>query len=225
MAAQGRLKASPHASRSSARGCDRPGRSAAEPRPLRVPVRRKAADQVLQLQLGGLPPIQDHLDQVRSETRELQDPRQIGQRNLLGGGQLGQVRVSSALEHPLPPERPRQALTIALSTRGRGAHGAPSGVTTVFRPPRFLNVIGIWIVIVSPSAETVARLFMLPPACCPRPPAPARRARSAAAGPRRRASVYRPARPAAARSAPARRGRARPTAGQAAAAPPGPLPR
>ena len=28
------------------------------------------------------------------------------------------------------------ALTIALSTRGRGAHGAPSGVTICFRPPR-----------------------------------------------------------------------------------------
>ena len=25
---------------------------------------------------------------------------------------------------------------MALSTRGRGAHGAPSGVTTSFRPPR-----------------------------------------------------------------------------------------
>ena len=34
------------------------------------------------------------------------------------------------------------ALTMALSTRGRGAHGAPSGVTTSFRPPRFLNVVG-----------------------------------------------------------------------------------
>ena len=48
------------------------------------------------------------------------------------------------------------ALTMALSTRGRGAHSAPSGVTTSFRPPRFRNVIGMWTVIVSPSAETVA---------------------------------------------------------------------
>ena len=54
------------------------------------------------------------------------------------------------------------ALTIALSTRGRGAHGAPSGVTTSFRPPRFRNVSGMWTVIVSPSAETVAR-FTPPP--------------------------------------------------------------
>jgi hypothetical protein len=30
------------------------------------------------------------------------------------------------------------ALTMALSTRGRGAHGAPSGVTTKFHPPLFL---------------------------------------------------------------------------------------
>jgi hypothetical protein len=37
---------------------------------------------------------------------------------------------------------------MALSTRGRGAHKAPSGVTTSFRPPRFLNVSGMWTVIV-----------------------------------------------------------------------------
>jgi hypothetical protein len=35
------------------------------------------------------------------------------------------------------------AFTIALSTRGRGAHAAPSGVTTSFRPPRFRNVRGM----------------------------------------------------------------------------------
>ena len=104
---------------------------------------------------------------------------------------------------------------MALSTRGRGAHSAPSGVTTSFRPPRFLNVSGMWTVIVSPSAETVARVTP-PPSCCPPLRAPARRARSAAAGPRRRASARRRARPAAARSAPARRGTARPTAGRAA---------
>ena len=40
------------------------------------------------------------------------------------------------------------ALTIALSTRGRGAQGAPSGVTTSFRPPRFRNVSGMCTVIV-----------------------------------------------------------------------------
>ena len=53
---------------------------------------------------------------------------------------------------------------MALSTRGRGAHGAPSGVTTSFRPPRFLNVSGMCTVIVSPSAETVARVSRCPPA-------------------------------------------------------------
>ena len=53
---------------------------------------------------------------------------------------------------------------MALSTRGRGAHSAPSGVTTSFRPPRFRNVSGMWTVIVSPSAETVARVTLRPPA-------------------------------------------------------------
>ena len=107
------------------------------------------------------------------------------------------------------------ALTIALSTRGRGAHAAPSGVTITFRPPRFLNVIGMWIVIASPAAETVVFEFMLPPSCRRPLPEPIPRARSAAAGPRRRPSARRPARPATARSAPARPGRVRPTADQA----------
>ena len=66
--------------------------------------------------------------------------------------------------------------TMALSTRGRGAHAAPSGVTTSFRPPRFLNVRGMWTVIVSPSAETVARVMPLP-SCRPPLPGPTRRAR------------------------------------------------
>ena len=95
---------------------------------------------------------------------------------------------------------------MALSTRGRGAHSAPSGVTTSFRPPRFVNVSGMWTVIVSPSAEIVARVTLLP-SCCPPPHTPARRARSAATGPRRRAAARRPVRPAAARSAPARPGK------------------
>ena len=61
----GRLKASPRASRSSTReGGSAQETSAAEPRPLRVPIRRKA-DQVLQLELDRLPPIEDHLDQIR----------------------------------------------------------------------------------------------------------------------------------------------------------------
>ena len=47
---------------------------------------------------------------------------------------------------------------MALSTRGRGAHSAPSGVTTSFRPPRFLNVSGMCTVIVSPFISTVARV-------------------------------------------------------------------
>ena len=80
---------------------------------------------------------------------------------------------------------------MALSTRGRGAHAAPSGVTTSFRPPRFRNVSGMWTVIVSPSAETVARLFTLPPSGCPTVRAPPPRGRSAAAGPQRRASAHR----------------------------------
>ena len=54
------------------------------------------------------------------------------------------------------------AFTIALSTRGRGAHSAPSGVITSFRPPRFLNVIGMWTVIISPSADTVTRVVQPP---------------------------------------------------------------
>jgi hypothetical protein len=38
-------------------------------------------------------------------------------------------------------------LTVALSIRVRGAHSAPSGVTTRFRPQRFRKTIGTWTVI------------------------------------------------------------------------------
>ena len=75
----------------------------------------------------------------------------------------------------------------------------------------------MWTVIVSLSADTVARVTPRP-SCYPQPHAPAPRARSAATGPRRRLSARRLARPAAARFAPALPGRARPTAGRAAAA-------
>jgi hypothetical protein len=110
------------------------------------------------------------------------------------------------------------ALTMALSTRGRGAHAAPSGVTISFRAPRFLNVIGMWTVIVSPSAKTVARVTLLP-SCYQPPRGPSRRARSAAAGAQRRAFGRRSVRQAAARSAPARPGTVHPIADRAAAAP------
>jgi hypothetical protein len=45
---------------------------------------------------------------------------------------------------------------MALWTRGRGAHAAPSGVTTRFHRQRT--------VIVSPSADTVAHMTLPPPA-------------------------------------------------------------
>ena len=75
------------------------------------------------------------------------------------------ISASSRIHKHTPPvssiRRHRNArasaLTIALSTRGRGAHAAPSGVTTSFRPPRFLNVDGMCTVIVSPLISTVAR--------------------------------------------------------------------
>ena len=106
---------------------------------------------------------------------------------------------------------------MALSTRGRGAHGAPSGVTTIFRPPRFLNVIGMWTVIVSSVSRNRrprVHAAALPVArhLAHQPGEPVRPEPDLDAV----ASAHRPARPAAARSAPARPGTARPTAGRAA---------
>ena len=71
-------------------------------------------------------------------------------------------------------------MTTALSTRGRGAFAAPSGLTIILLPPRFLNVSGTCAVIVSPAAETLARV-KLRPSCRPPPRASARRARLAGA--------------------------------------------
>jgi hypothetical protein len=56
--------------------------------------------------------------------------------------QIFERRVHAGIQHFRHLNARASALTMALSTRGRGAHGAPSGVTTL-RPPRFVNVIGM----------------------------------------------------------------------------------
>jgi hypothetical protein len=99
----------------------------------------------------------------------------------LRSGQVLNGRVHAAIQHLPPPERPRQSLDHRVvdsrPRRPRRAvrrhHQLPSAA-----PP---DVIGMWTLIVSPSAEIVAR-FTPPPSCCPQPRASARRARSAAAG-------------------------------------------
>ena len=60
------------------------------------------------------------------------------------------------------------AFTMALSTRGRGAHSAPSGVTTSFRPPRFRNIICVWMTMVSPVCRNYRLLFIPLPSCARR---------------------------------------------------------
>ena len=108
------------------------------------------------VQLRRLPPDQDRLDYARCEQRQPQDATDIGRMDGLCPRQILERRVHALVEHFPPPECPRQRLDHRV-VDARGAHSAPSGVTTSFRPPRFLNVIGMWTVIVSPSAETVAR--------------------------------------------------------------------
>ena len=121
--------------------------------------------------------------------------------------QIVDRRVLALVQHPPPPEcplqrlhhrivdpRPRRPLgsirrhhqlpPAALSECQRDVNGDRSR-----RPPR------------SSSASR-----RCPPDCPPRP-VPARRVRSVAAGPRRRASAHRPVRPAAARSALLNRGK------------------
>ena len=104
-----------------------------------------------------LPPIEDRLHDIWSKQREPQDSADVGRVDPLRPGQVLHVAYSPASSSFRLRNARASGFTIALSTRGRVAHGAPSGVTICFRPPRFRNVIGIWTVMVSPSAETVAR--------------------------------------------------------------------
>ena len=106
-----------------------------------LPLQRKPLQQIIQLQLRRLPPVEDRLHDLRREQRQPQNPADVGRR----------ARPSPGPDPPASRARPSSsifrhrnarasALTMALSTRGRGAHSAPSGVTTSFRPPRFRNV-------------------------------------------------------------------------------------
>ena len=141
-------------------GCGRRGnygRSSSFPS-LPLPVQRKSLQQIIQLQLRRLPPIEDRLDDVRREQRQPQDPADVGRATPLARARSSSVACTPSSSIFRHRNARASALTMALSIRGRGAHSAPSGVTTSFRPPRFLNVSGMWTVIVSPSAETVARV-------------------------------------------------------------------
>ena len=104
--------------------------------PLVRPLQRKSCEQIIHLHLSRLTPVEDHLDDLRREQGQPKDPANIGCVHALRPGQILQRRMRTLVQHPAPPERPGQRLTMALSTRGRGAHIAPSGVTTSFRPPR-----------------------------------------------------------------------------------------
>jgi hypothetical protein len=66
-------------------------------------------------------------------------------------GELGDRGVAAAFQQPLSAVGARRALMRVLSTRGRGAHAAPSGATTSFRPPRLRSVRGTRTVRVRPS--------------------------------------------------------------------------
>jgi hypothetical protein len=102
--------------------------------------------------------------------------------------------------HQLPPPDARASAFMALSTRARGAHVAPSGVTANLSSPRFRKVIEMWTVIVRRSRRRPrhAAALLLPTTCCTRR-SPFGRSRTSPQSPARR-----PDRPAAARHVPAR---------------------
>ena len=77
-------------------------------------------------------------------------------------GETGSPETASTTTESSAPRR--------LWRRWESAQIPPSGVTTSFRPPRFLNVIGTCAVTVCPSADTDTRLFPQP-FCRSLPPA------------------------------------------------------
>ena len=109
-------------------------------------------------------PIEDRLDDLRREQRKPQDPADICGVHALRPRQIVQRRMHPSSSISRHRNARASALTIALSTRGRGAHSVPSGVTTNFRPPRFLNISGTWTLIVSRRPKSSSASRRRPPA-------------------------------------------------------------
>ena len=84
-----------------------------------------------------------------------------------------QRRVHALVQPLWPPERPRQRLEPWRCGHRppRQARLSPGVDHQLPPPPRFMNTIGMCTVIVSTSAETVARFTLQPHPCCPSLPA------------------------------------------------------
>ena len=143
--------------------------------------------------------IEDRLDNLRRQQCQPQHPADIGCVHALSPSQLLKRGMHTSVQHLPPPERPRQRLDHGVvDPRPRSPlrsvrrhHQLPPAAL----PERKRDMAGDRL-----AVGRDRRPRTPPPSCCPPLPAPARRARSASTGPRRRASVGRPARPAAARS-------------------------
>ena len=101
-------------------GCCR-GKTPGGARPLRLPLQRKPFQQIVQLQLRRLPPVEDRLDDAPARAASAAGPGWLGRVQYPSPARSSSVAYTPSSEHLPPPERPRQRLTIALSTRGRGA--------------------------------------------------------------------------------------------------------
>src|SRR5919106_4214502 len=73
---------------------------------LPLPIQRKPLQQIIQLQLRGLPPVEDGLHNIRREQRHPQHPAHVGRHHALCPGQVLELRVHAGIEHLPPPERP-----------------------------------------------------------------------------------------------------------------------
>ncbi len=157
--------------------------------------------------------VRDGLHKIRREQREVQRPPDIGAVDALLGSERANRPTPPLLQHPPPSVRPRQRLhqrrVAARRDSGEPGAGASSGVMTSFRPPRRRTAISIRtvtlvavVVALTPLASRRARR--------PGRPGPRSRAGCPFPPPRRRR-----ARPAGARSAPARPETAPPTAARA----------
>ena len=105
-----------------------------------------------------LPPIEDRHHDRRREQRQPEDPPHVGHRAPLARANPPSscTPVSSIRLHR---NARANALTIALSTRGRGAHDAPSGVTRRMPSTRRARCGGVT-TFVHPRAEQRSASFI-----------------------------------------------------------------
>ena len=176
---------------------------------LEFPLQRKSLQQIIQLQLRRLPPIEDRFHDLRRQQREPQNSADVRRVHALRPGQVLHRRMhagrpaSSAIGTRAPAPSPSRCRPAAAAPTPpvRRHHQLPPAAL----PERQRYVDGDRLAVGRYRRPLHAAALLLPATSRTSPASPFGRSRTSTP-----CTAHRPARPAAARSAPARPGTARP---------------